>query len=131
MSDNEALVIAHRADAKVDIQTSILKELIAGVSNKIDSVYHNLDHKIELMRSENSDQHSQARKERDEQNLIISTSLSKLTTAVEVKEEQLKNYTDEKDTATNNRINKIMWWALGMLGTGATAGIGVDKLFGG
>lgn len=128
MTETEALVIAHRADAKVDAHSVLLRELVTGLSTKLDSIYYNLDNKIDILRKENTEQHREARQDRESQVNIIKDRLSTIVTEQAVTEEKVVAYVDAKDTATNSRITKIIYWIGGLLGAGTASAVGIDKV---
>lgn len=127
-AETDALVVAHRADAKVDTHAALLKELITGISTKLDSIYYNLDNKIDILRKENTAQHNEARKDRETQVQQIREQISEINTEQAVTEEKVVAYVDAKDTATNSRITKIIYWIGGLLGAGGLSAVGAEKV---
>ena len=123
-----ALIIAVRAEAKADTANSMIRELVSTVSDKLDRMYSNLDSKIDILRTENAAQHMEANRSREKQVGEVKDLVTALNTTVAVNDEKQTSYTDTKVETTNSRINKLVWWALGMLGTGAAGGVGLDKL---
>ena len=128
--DKDALIIAVRAEAKADTAQEMIKELLSTVGHKIDTMYFNLDKKFDVLRSENTAQHLEANRSREKQVGEVKDLVTGLSTTVAVNNTAQTSYTDTKVEETNSRINKLVWWALGMLGTGAGAGLGLDKLVG-
>lgn len=126
--DKDALIIAVRAEAKADTAHELIKELVSSVGSKIDTMYFNLDKKFDILRTENTQQHLEANRNREKQVGEVKDLVTGLTTTVAVNDNKQTAYTDTKVEETNTRINKFVWWALGMLGTGAGAGLGLDKV---
>lgn len=128
--DRDALIIAVRAEAKADTAHELIKEVMSSVSTKIDTMFFTLDKKFDLLRTENTQQHAEANRSREKQVGEVKDLVTSLYTTVAVNNESQIAYTDTKVGATDSRINKLVWWALGMLGTGAGAGVGLDKIIG-
>lgn len=127
---DQALIIAARAEAKADTAQSLIEKVLDLVTVKMDSKFDNLDRKMEVLRSENSHQHYEGNRQREEQIAKVLDRISDVVKDLAVHKEEAQAYTDTKDAQTNSRITKIIYWAAGILGTGTAGGLGLDKLLG-
>lgn len=128
--ESEALIVATRAEAKVDMQSDTLRDFIRRASDKLNSLEENVNSKFNLLRKENSEQHAQASREREHQHKELTDSINNIIVAVTLNKEEGKHYTDTEVGKVTSKMNKIIWWAVGVLGTGSIAGISADKLIG-